>query len=435
MSLIPEILGKNGSLLERVLYPSMFSSSPQAEPAPPPPQAPPAASAATAPRPGLRGILESIFAGPSDPRLTDQQNQQAASQSLIQGGLATISAASQPGASALGSVAEGAMFGQKARAANSEIIYGRTQAERVQNALNNPELMKLLTPAQRAAIAMMSPADAMEAISKLAFTPAQLAAPGTAGFDAFGKRVFLNPAEPKPANVSSPMKDAMAKYGINSIEAYDTAPAAIRAAVDAQTEKNRKASAASNTFNVDTATAKGINAADLDEYKDMRTKAREARGTLDSLDLLSQLMDQHPEGLTGGASELLLNARSLLTNMGMSPEAVKKVSDQQTFVKAANEVMFSKVKALGGRILQSEIRLMQKTVANLANTPDANKVVIEVGKRNAQRLIDHAALANQWLADHNQSLAGIDKAIDDFDAAHPIYEGVLESVYGKKAPE
>lgn len=69
-----------------------------------------------APKPhGIGDILSQILTGPTDPRLTPEQNAAARKQALIQGGLATILASSQnPGA--LAAVAMGAQYGQQSRA-------------------------------------------------------------------------------------------------------------------------------------------------------------------------------------------------------------------------------------------------------------------------------------------------------------------------------
>ncbi len=64
----------------------------------------------------LRGPFGGIFAGGSDPRLGLEQNAEATRQAIIQAGLATIIGASQPGASALASIAGGAGAGRAAGA-------------------------------------------------------------------------------------------------------------------------------------------------------------------------------------------------------------------------------------------------------------------------------------------------------------------------------
>ena len=62
----------------------------------------------------IRGPFGDIFAGGSDPRLSSEQNAQARNQAIIQAGLATIIGASQPGATALASIAQGAGAGRQA---------------------------------------------------------------------------------------------------------------------------------------------------------------------------------------------------------------------------------------------------------------------------------------------------------------------------------
>lgn len=69
--------------------------------------------------------VSQVFGGVDDPRLSPEENQRARRQAMIQSGLATIMAANQSGATALGSVAAGAMHGQQAGGALREQTYGQ----------------------------------------------------------------------------------------------------------------------------------------------------------------------------------------------------------------------------------------------------------------------------------------------------------------------
>lgn len=419
MSLIPETIG-HGSLIDKALFPNLYTS-PQPVAAPTSPQPGPAAVPAPTPKPGLRDILMRIFGGENDPRLTDEQNHQAGAMGVIQAGLGTIAAAQQPGASGLGSIAQGAQSGAQAGQQQREMTYGRTQAQRVQNALNDPNVVGQLTPQQRAAIAMMDPKDAVEAIGKLAFAPPTVVGENSVVYDPATRSIVARNGVAKPVDLPPEMDAALFKLGINPSDPNLTSKQRdLVAQLYEQYTQNKKP--VTNIVNVPQMEKKELTQFDLDTLKDVRNGARSAQDTLSNLDLMSQLLQQNPD-LTGGTSEALMQLKSLASNSGVVD--ADKLSAQQLFQKLGNQVMFAKVKELGGRILQSEITLMRKTVANLGNTPEANKLILEVMRRQEQAKIDNAALADKWVADHG-TIVGFESYLRDYAKEHPIFAGLLD---------
>lgn len=116
--------------------------------------------------------LGQLFGGQDDPRLTAEQNEAARRQAIMQAGLATLAASQESGASGLGSIAQGAMYGQQAGAQGREMAYARTAEDRIQQALQDPNVVGKLTPQQLAMVRLMPPQDAARLLSQLAFAPA-----------------------------------------------------------------------------------------------------------------------------------------------------------------------------------------------------------------------------------------------------------------------
>ena len=63
--------------------------------------------------PKIAGPFATLFGGRADPRLDPEQNSNAARDAVLMAGLQTLQSASQPGASAVGSIADGAVAGQQ----------------------------------------------------------------------------------------------------------------------------------------------------------------------------------------------------------------------------------------------------------------------------------------------------------------------------------
>ena len=94
----------------------------------------------------IGNALSQAFGGANDPRLGAAENDAARKQAMLQAGLAGLIAANQPGASALGSIAQGLMYGQQAGA------QGREQAFQRQTEQQTAEAKKQRQDRLRAAI-------------------------------------------------------------------------------------------------------------------------------------------------------------------------------------------------------------------------------------------------------------------------------------------
>lgn len=165
----------------------------------------------------LGGGLMQAFGGQNDPRLSEEQNRAAQRAAMMQAGLATIMASQESGASALGSIAQGAMYGQQAGGQAREQAYARTAEERLSQALQDPTVTGKLTAEQRAMIRLLPPREAVEMLTKIAFAPAaapQVVADGGALVGPDGRVIFENGKAPN-ANLPADFDVALRSMGID----------------------------------------------------------------------------------------------------------------------------------------------------------------------------------------------------------------------------
>lgn len=415
MSLFPEIMGRRGSLIERALFPNLFGdASPQAGPASTP--APPAAAASTAParRPGLRDILTTIFTGAADPRLTEEQNSQAANAAMVHGGLTTMAAASQPGASAVGAFAEGAMFGHQDRVAQSEIIYGRTATERIQNALNNPALTAKLTPEQRQLIALMPPAEAMKAISELAFkTPERhVLADGSTMYDNEGNVIATN--APKPGEMPNELRMALWAEGIDPNKATREQQEAVWQRI----LQLRRSGGSNTNINLPGDTSEGVNKIGLGLLEGFSNDANVARTTIDQLGVMEALLNDGMD--TGRLDAVTMNLRGLAVSAGMgSEEMVKNLSRQELFQAHSNRLAILQKTGLVGPMSDRDILFLKEQVPKMSNTPEGNRIMIEVMRRFEQRKMEIADVAEEYVGRTGNAM-GLRRHVSDWAKAHPM---------------
>jgi hypothetical protein len=171
-----------------------------------------------------------VVSGGYDPRVSPQENEAAQRMAAIRAGLAMMAASgSRVGQGAnLGEVLlTGLSEGQATGAQARERAYLRTQEERLEQALTNPEVIGTLTPKQKAMIQLLPPGKAAELLASLAFAPAEKVDPlvlaeGSVAVDPFtGKPIATNPkaVQPEKPNWTGEQKIIARSLGIEDLDA------------------------------------------------------------------------------------------------------------------------------------------------------------------------------------------------------------------------
>lgn len=145
-------------LLGQPLGPQASQPPPQAaQPPPMPPQQPQGQQEGQG---GLGSLLGSIFGGQDDPRLTPEQNAAAKHQALLQAGLAILASPDR----GISAIAQGGLYGQQAGEQARESIYGRTQHDRYERALQDPKLMEGVPEYIKTILPYLPPGEGLKAI-------------------------------------------------------------------------------------------------------------------------------------------------------------------------------------------------------------------------------------------------------------------------------
>lgn len=186
--------------------------------------------------------------GRMDPKLSPEQNQQAQQQARLMAGLQML-AASGPSAQPVGLgqiLAQGAMAGQQTGAQERERLYLGTQEERLEAALQDPEVMGRLTPEQRRLVRLLPPQEAVGLLTKVAFSPPPerktSVVQGALVDDSTGEVIYQSAPESEFSTLPSDFRAIAASHGVNG-RTWDQMPVEQRQAMLGRYEDFKRASA------------------------------------------------------------------------------------------------------------------------------------------------------------------------------------------------
>lgn len=128
------------------------------------------------------------------------------------------------------------------------------------------------------------------------------------------------------------------------------------------------------------------------EYLELRQGAKAAAGTLGTLGQMDRLAGQIESGPGSGAVDIARRLGSLVGVDSALPE-------RQAFEALSNKLVLDQLGgSLGAGVSNADTQFLKDTVPKLSNTPEANRYLIEAGKRLAQRKIEAANAADQFRA-------------------------------------
>jgi hypothetical protein len=144
----------------------------------------------------------------------------------------------------------------------------------------------------------------------------------------------------------------------------------------------------------------------VEQYKDVSKTATAARKTLVALDTQANILDKGFK--TGFGTDAQKAGASLLAALGV-PEAKKFATDAQTFLSAAQRVVLDRqIEQKGPQTDQDAIRIEQ-TGAQLGNTTEANRFIVDVAKAQAKLDIKRLDFYDDWW-EKNKTYDGAQKA-------------------------
>lgn len=353
----------------------------------------------------IRSGVNTLAGGSFDPRLSAAENEQATREALINAGLATLMATGQ-GHEGLAAVAAGLMHGRQTGEQARERTYLRTQEDRIDQALKDPAVLAKLTPEQKAWVRMLPPAQAAELLAKLAFTPAPdpvAVSEGAALVDPrTGKPLFTNPKATDPLEGLPAGLKARISTLPGGPAAYAQLPPEERLAVVEQylRDEERTGSARAPKISLQQQlteqTGEGITRIALGDFESLQTGARDASASLSDLAVVDSLLENTP---TGGVEELTMPLRRLAASLGVAD--VDKLGRQEAIAGISNKLALLQKEGMTGPMSDRDIMFLQQQVPRLGNTVEGNRILIRVARRVAERKIQLARLAEEYLATHS----------------------------------
>jgi hypothetical protein len=157
---------------------------------------------------------------------------------------------------------------------------------------------------------------------------------------------------------------------------------------------------------LENAEQKGMGEFNIKNFGDASAAAALAQKTLPSLDVQSQILNK---GFTTGfGTEVQKAGASVLAALGV-PEANRIATDAQTFLAATQQAVLQKQLEQKGPQTEADARRITDTGAQLGNTVDANRFIIDVAKEQLKRDIKRKEFLESWWAT-NKTLRGADDA-------------------------
>lgn len=342
----------------------------------------------------LPGVLGEAFGGAHDPRLSVEQNNAARKAALLQGGLTTMMAASRT-QDPMAALAAGAMQGNQVGAQGREQAYMATQEQRIAQALQNPQVLERLSPQQRAIVQMLPPMEAVKYLQEmLAPQEPKVVSEGAALVGSDGRPLYTNERQRDPWDGWDSNMVAAA-MGMGIMDPSTITPDQMPAIFNKAGEYRRTGATNVNVTNTpEGRTNQGIVDYAISDFTGIREAANTARSQLDSLAVMDSLLGQ---GMTSGRlDDLTSNWRGIGAQLGIAD--AENLGRQELFRGISNRMALEMKEGMTGPMSDRDIMFLQAQVPQLANTPQGNRILLEVLRRMATRKLEMARLATDYAA-------------------------------------
>jgi hypothetical protein len=166
--------------------------------------------------------------------------------------------------------------------------------------------------------------------------------------------------------------------------------------LDAIRKETQFAPQASTTINMppqEKAEQSGRGTLLVEQYKDVSKAAKNAVSTLPALETQAAILDAGFK--TGFGTDTQKVGASLLGALGV-PEAAKFATDSQKFLGAAQQAVLQKQLEQKGPQTESDAQRISQTGAQLGNTVEANRFMIDVAKSQLKRDIEQRNFYDSW---------------------------------------
>jgi hypothetical protein len=194
----------------------------------------------------------------------------------------------------------------------------------------------------------------------------------------------------------------------------------------------RMKKAGANQTNID---MKGENAYSVDRNKGFAKKAEEfdsAELTAQkSMNTLSQMenMVSDPSFYSGFGADQVLSVKRMAAALGADPSNVNSMEQFNTLSKQA--ALDNMGGSLGTGFSNADRDFVVEQVAQLGNTPEGNKSIIAINRKQAQRKIEIARMARDYEAKNGRLDSAFMQQLSAWAEANPLFpKNSLKSKYG-----
>jgi hypothetical protein len=156
----------------------------------------------------------------------------------------------------------------------------------------------------------------------------------------------------------------------------------------------------------------------VDDYKVVSNAARVAARTLPAIETNLDLIDQGFK--TGFSAEVKKGAANILGALGVE-NANKFATDAQVFQAKANETVLQRQLEQKGPQTESDAKRITQTGAQLTNTAEANKFILDVAKAQLKRDVDQRNFYDTWWK-QNKTYDGAEDAWYTGDGGKSLFE-------------
>lgn len=147
--------------------------------------------------------------------------------------------------------------------------------------------------------------------------------------------------------------------------------------------------------------------------------ANAARGTLSTLSAMEREMSD-PNFYSGPWAERVRGAKRVAAALGLDPEAVGSMEAFNTL--ASRAVLESMGGSLGAGFSNADRDFVMGQVANLDNSPEGNRRIIEFQRKINERKVQIAELAREYARENGGRLdAGFDERLAEWSEANPLF--------------
>jgi hypothetical protein len=151
---------------------------------------------------------------------------------------------------------------------------------------------------------------------------------------------------------------------------------------------------------------KGKGELNVKQYGAISDAARLATRTLPALDIQSNILDRGFR--TGFGTDVQKAGASVLASLGV-PEAARFATDSQTFLASTQAAVLQRQLEQRGVQTANDAQRIEQTGAQLGNTPEANRFLIDVAKGQYKRDIEQRNFFDKWWS-QNKTYEGAEDA-------------------------